>query len=81
MAKKDQKTAYSVLATGVDIIKVIDVKTGTIKRSLKLNGKITSSPVVVGNRATLIVQTTAGKRKGYIYSLPNLVQTYSFDVA
>jgi len=75
------KKMYSVIATGLDMIKVIDVKTGTIKRSLKLAGKITSSPVVVGNRATLIVQTSAGKRKGYIFSLPQLVQTYSFDVA
>lgn len=75
------KNVYSVIATGLDMIKVIDVKTGTIKRSLKLGGKITGSPVVVGDRATLIIQTSAGKRKGYIYNLPNLVQTYSFDVA
>jgi len=81
MANKPQKTFYSVLVTGTDTIKVIDVETGAIKRSLKLGGKISSSPVVVGDRATIIVDGPAGKRKGYIYTLPALVQTYSFNLA
>lgn len=81
MVKKDSKTGYSVIVTGTDTIKTIDVITGTIKRSLRLNGKITSSPVVVGDRTTVLVQTPGGKRKGYIFTLPGLNQTYSFDLA
>ena len=74
------KDIYSVIVVGTSTIQSIDVKTGTVKRSMKLNGKIVSSPVVVGNKATILIQTDAGKRKGYIFNLPGLSQSFSFEV-
>jgi outer membrane protein assembly factor BamB len=75
------KKMYSVIATGLNTIKCIDASTGEIKRSLKLSGRISSSPVVVGNKATIILQGTSGKQKGYIFNLPSLSQTFSFNVS
>jgi hypothetical protein len=37
--------------------------------------------VVVGNKATIILQGTSGKQKGYIFNLPSLSQTFSFNVS
>jgi hypothetical protein len=73
--------AYSVVVDGMNSLRVFDANTGTTVRSLKLQESIHSSPVVVNDRVTVIVQNSSGKRKGIIFKLPGLSQVFSFPVA
>jgi len=75
------KKAYSVVVDGVNSLRVFDANTGTTVRSLKLQETLHSSPVVVGDRVTVIVQNSSGHRKGIIFKLPGLSQVFSFPVA
>lgn len=75
------KKAYSVAVDGLNSLRVFDANTGTTVRSLKLQETINSSPVVVNDRVTVIVQNSSGKRKGIIFKLPGLSQVFSFPVA
>ena len=77
MAKK----AYTVVVDGLNSLRVFDANNGSTVRSLKLADTITSSPVVVNDRVTVIVQNSSGKRKGIIFKLPSLSQVFSFPVA
>lgn len=75
------KKTYSVIVDGLNSLRVFDANTGTTVRSLKLQETIQSSPVVVNDRVTVIVQNSSGKRKGIIFKLPALSQVFSFPVA
>lgn len=75
------KKAYSVIVDGTNGLRVFDANTGTTVRSLRLQDSIHSSPVVVNDRVTVIVQGSTGRRKGIIFTLPALSQVFSFPVA
>lgn len=77
MAKK----AYSVVVDGLNSLRVFDVNTGSTVRSIKMQETINSGVVVVGDRVTVIVQNSSGKRRGIVMKLPSLSQVFSFSVA
>jgi len=67
-----------IISYNNNTVKVFNAMTGTVIRTLKINGDIVNGPVQSDDQFTIIVRT-GGKLQGKIYKLPNCLLIRNFN--
>jgi hypothetical protein len=65
---------YSVIMDG-GMLKCIDTSNGNVLGSINYQDKITTNPIIIGDRCTVIFDNS----KGIVYKLPNFIVSTTFN--
>ena len=62
---------YSVIQASPGRVNIIDAQTGAVMSTFSYTGTLISSPIVVGDKCTYVLELPSKEKRGYVRKLPS----------